>query len=44
MINNNGENSPKTKYTNVNKSSYLNIIDNEYNKAFSEKVCFNKIK
>jgi hypothetical protein len=43
MINNNGENSPKTKYTNVNKSSYLNIIDNEYNEAFRNNLNYSSI-
>jgi len=40
---NNGENSSETKYTNVNKSTYLNIIDNEYNDVFKKHLNYSSI-
>jgi len=39
----NGENSPETKYTNVNKSTYINIIDNEYNDTFKKNSNYSSI-
>jgi len=34
MINNNGDESPSIKYKNVNKSTVLNIMENDFNDSF----------